>query len=196
MSYKVRGFKAAYYFVTESNSYQDGHSDIAANSGMVTDGQRMTVVLARQPPPGARQLPGFLGVGGDGNSSSHAFRLPEEEFTGGRSTTAFWGVGKPLELRVGQSATLCQFGSVDHKTGRSSDRDLAFDSDPLADFKPLPRRGDGDNHVARVTVRVLRMAPTWTLDSPEVKQFLDFRRAMRRAAGGNEGGLRAEWPKP
>ncbi len=157
---------------------------------MVMDGQRMTVVLARQPPSGARQLPGFLGVGGDGGSSSEAFSLPEEEFAGGRSTTTYWGVDKPLELRVGQSATLCQFGSVDHKTGRSSVRDLAFDRDPLADFKPLPRRGEGDNHSARVTVRVMRMDPSWTLDSPEVKQFLDFRRAMRRAAGGSSCGQR------
>jgi hypothetical protein len=183
MSYKILGFNAVYYFVTESNSYKDGHSDIGSNSGMVMDGQRLTVVLARQPPPGTRQLPAFLGVGGDGGTSSHAFTLPEEEFAGGRSTTSSWGVAKPLELRVGQSATLCQFGSVDHKTGRSSDRDLAFDRDPLADFKPLPRRGEGDNHVARMTVRVLRMDPSWTLDSQEVKEFLDFRRAMRRAAG-------------
>jgi hypothetical protein len=61
MSYRVRGFNAAYYLVTESNSYKDGHSDIVSSSGMVMDGQRMTVVLAREPPPGARQLPGFLG---------------------------------------------------------------------------------------------------------------------------------------
>jgi hypothetical protein len=153
---------------------------------VVLDGQRLTVVLARQPPPGARELPGFLGIGGAGESRSHAFNLPEGEFAGGRSTTGFWGVGKPLKLRVGQSATLCQFGCVDRTTGRSSDRDLAFDRDPLADFKPLPRRGEGDNHVARVTVRVLRMDPSWTLDSPEVKQFLDFRGAIRRAASGGE----------
>jgi hypothetical protein len=181
-SYAVRGFNVAYYYVTESNSYPDGHSDVGSNSGMVTDGQRMTVVLARQPPPGARELPGFLGVGG----TSHAFSLPEGEFAGGRSTTGYWGVDKPLELRVGQSATLCQFGCVDRKKGRSSDLDLTFDRDPLADLKPLPRRGEGDNHVARVSVRVLRMDPSWTLDSPEVKRFLDFRRALRRAAGGGE----------
>jgi hypothetical protein len=186
MSYRVRGFNAAYYFVTESNSYTEGHSDIGSNYGMATDGQRMTVVLARQPPPGARELPGFLGVAGDGGSTGHAFRLPEEEFAAGRSTTAYWGVEKPLELRVGQSATLCQFGTCDLRTGHSSDRDLAFDRDPLADFKPLPRRGEGDNDVARVTVRVMRMDPGWTLDSPEVKQFLDFRTALRRAAGGGE----------
>jgi hypothetical protein len=184
MSYRVRGFNAAYYFVTESNSYKEGHSDLASNSGMVLGGQWMTIVLARQPPPGARQLPGFLGIGGDRGSNSHAFRLPEEEFAGGRSTTSYWGVDKPLELRVGQSATLCQFGCVDFKTGRSSDDDLAFDRDPLTTFNPLRRRGEGGNHVARMTVRVMRMDPNWTLDSPEVKQFLDFRKGMRRAAGG------------
>jgi hypothetical protein len=182
MSYKARGFSAVYYFVTESNSYKDGHSDIGSNSGMIRDGQRMTVVLARQPPPGTRQLPCFLGVGGDGNWVSHAVRLPEEEFPAGRSTTGYWGVDKPLELRVGQSATLCQFGSVDLSAGRSSDRELAFDRNPLADLKPLPRMGAGNNHVARLTVRVMRMDPTWTLDSPEVKQFLNFRGALRRAA--------------
>jgi hypothetical protein len=186
MSYRVRGFNVVYYFVTESNSYKDGHPDIASNSGIVRDGQRLTVVVARQPPPGAQQLPGFLGVGDDGNWNSQAFRLAEEEFAGGRSTTAGWGIAKPLELRVGQSATLCQFGSVDHKTGRSSDSDLAFDRDPLTDFKPLPRRGEADNNVARVTVRVMGINPSWTLASPEVKQFLDFRTAMRRAADAGE----------
>ena len=85
--------------------------------------------------PGARQLPGFLGVGGDGSSISHTFRLSEEEFAGGRSTTSYWGVDKPLDLRVGQSATLCQFGSVDGRSGRSSERDLGFDRDPLAVFR-------------------------------------------------------------
>jgi hypothetical protein len=181
-SFTVRGFNAAYYYVTESNSYPDGHSDVGSNSGMVTDGQQIVMVLARVPPPGARELTGFLGVGG----TSHSFSLPEGEFAGGRSTTGFWGLEQPLELRVGQSATLGQFGCVDRKKGRSSDLDLGFDRDPLADFKPLPRGGDADNHVARVTVRVMRMGPNWTLDSPEVKQFLDFRKAMRRAAGGGE----------
>jgi hypothetical protein len=172
----------AYYYVTESNGYRDGQSVVGSNSGMVADGGRLIVVVAQRPPPGARKLTGFLA----GGSASHGFTLPEDEFAGGRSTTASWGVDKPLDLRVGQSATLYQFGSVDHSSGRSSDRDLGFDRDPLADFKPLPRRGEGDNRVACVTVRVLRMDPSWTLDSPEAKQFLDFRRAMRRAAGGRD----------
>jgi hypothetical protein len=181
-SYKLRGFNVAYYYVTESNSYSEGHSVVGSNSGIVSDGGRIIVAVANRPPPGGRKLICFLGAG----TAGHGITLPQDEFVGGASTISSWAVEKPLELRVGQSATLCQFGSSDGRSGQSSERDLGFDRDPLADFRPLPRIGEGGNHVARMSVRVMRMDPTWTLDSPEVKQFLDFRRALQRAAGGRE----------
>src|SRR5262249_37929254 len=34
-SYRVRGFNTAYYYLTESNTYKEGHSVISSNSGMV-----------------------------------------------------------------------------------------------------------------------------------------------------------------
>ena len=182
LSYKVRGCNVAYYYVTESNSYREGHSVVGSNDGMVADGERLIVVMAQRPPPRAHALTGFLA----GGSASHSFTLPEDEFAGGRSTTAYWGVDKPLDLRVGQSATLCQFGSVDGRSGRSSDRDLGFDRDPLADFKPLPRIGEGGNHVARMSIRVMRMDPSWTPDSPQVKQFVD----RGRFGSFGDGGVR------
>jgi hypothetical protein len=159
---------------------------------MLMDGQRLTVALTRVPPPGARELAGFLGVGDAGEWRSHSFSLPEGEFAGRRSTTGSWAVEKPLELRVGRSATLCQFGCIGRNAGPVVDRELAFDHDPLADFKPLARRGEKDNHVARVTVRIMRMAPTWTLDSPEVKEFLDFRK-RQAASSFNQFGMPSGW---
>src|SRR4051794_13301964 len=42
-SCEIRGFNVVYYYVSESNSYKDGHSDIASTHGIASNGQRLTL---------------------------------------------------------------------------------------------------------------------------------------------------------
>jgi hypothetical protein len=98
--------------------------------------------------------------------------------------TSEWALAKPVDTKIGQAVTLCQFGCVDERTGSGDETPLHLLNDPHGDFKPLPRIRDGQNHAERLTVRLLFIARVGDrLNFPkEPEEFVDVAAFLKRAA--------------
>jgi hypothetical protein len=185
-SFTLRGVDAAYYWVFETNSYRNGSSYVQSGKGLIRDGGRITVATMHGRVPG-EGIPGSVSTywsrpGGSGEEHK-PFVLPQRDFVGAGMTSE-WALSKAVDARIGQAATLCQFGCVDDRTGRTDETPLRPLEDPHGEFKPLPRIRDGENHADRLTVRLLFMARKGDhLDFPkEPEEFVDVASFLKRAA--------------
>jgi hypothetical protein len=181
-SFALRGANAAYYWVIESNTYRNGSSYVHSGKGLIRDGDRITVATmhVRAPGDGIR---GSVSRSGTNDRQSQNFVLPQTEFAGAAMTSE-WALAKPIDAKIGHVVTLCQFGTVDERTGRSNETPLQLLKDPHGEFKPLPRIQDGQNHAERLTVRLLFMERKGEhLDFPkEPREFVDVAGFLKLAA--------------
>src|SRR5262249_5089252 len=139
-SFTLRGVDAAYYWVIEANSYRNGSPYVQSGKGLIRDGGRITVATMHVRVPG-EGTPGCVAVSrphsGQSQGKMQRFVLPQHDFVGGGMTSE-WALAKPVDTKIGQVVTLCQFGCVDDKTGSSDETPLHLLNDPHGEFKPLP----------------------------------------------------------
>src|SRR5262245_20169843 len=181
-TFRARGLNAVYAVLIESSRATEGGSYYGRQEGSLHEGARLTIVAPGHAPLEVTRLSAFLATTSNGGSANADLGLPELDLRKGYTTT-FWALRGALEARAGQALTVCQFEVTDSRSGRTSATSSGPDPDPLAEFKPLPPSGESGNHRVRVTVRLMLMAPGWTRESAEVKEFLAVEKHLKRGQG-------------